>query len=106
MKERYIERVLRALPRARRAGVRRDLEEIFADSLARGESEAQVLERLGRNALMVGDRCFDIRGARANGIDAAGILHGFGSEAELRESGATFLVRGAADLRALIYDAE
>ena len=47
MKERYIERVLRALPRARRAGVRRDLEEIFADSLARGESEAQVLERLG-----------------------------------------------------------
>ena len=65
-----------------------------------------VLERLGRNALMVGDRCFDIRGARANGIDAAGILHGFGSEAELRESGATFLVRGAADLRALIYEAE
>ena len=55
---------------------------------------------------MVGDRCFDIRGARANGIDAAGILHGFGSEAELRESGATFLVRGAADLRALIYEAE
>ena len=47
MKERYIERVLRALPRARRAGVRRDLEEIFADSQARGESEAQVLERLG-----------------------------------------------------------
>ena len=45
MKERYIERVLRALPRARRAGVRRDLEEIFADSQARGESEAQVLER-------------------------------------------------------------
>ena len=43
MKERYIERVLRALPRARRAGVRRDLEEIFADSQARGESEAQVL---------------------------------------------------------------
>ena len=65
-----------------------------------------VLERLGRNALMVGDRCFDIRGARANGIDAAGILHGFGSEAELRESGATFLVRGAADLRALLFDAE
>ena len=65
-----------------------------------------VLERLGRNALMVGDRCFDIRGARANGIDAAGILHGFGSEAELRESGATFLVRGAADLRALIIEAE
>jgi len=47
VKERYIERVLRALPRARRAGVRRDLEEIFADSQARGESEAQVLERLG-----------------------------------------------------------
>ena len=66
----------------------------------------EVLERLGRNALMVGDRCFDIRGARANGIDAAGILHGFGSEAELRESGATFLVRGAADLRALIIEAE
>ncbi|MGI5885115.1 MAG: HAD hydrolase-like protein [Candidatus Spyradocola sp.] len=61
-----------------------------------------ILERLGRNALMVGDRCFDIRGARANGIDSAGILHGFGGEKELRESGATFLVHGAEDLRALL----
>ena len=47
MKEQYIVRVLRALPRSRRAAVRRDLEEIFAEAQRRGETEMQVAERLG-----------------------------------------------------------
>ncbi len=68
------------------------------------EMVRKVVEALGRDSLMVGDRCFDMRGARANGIDGAGALQGFGSAEELRQSGAAFLVRGAADLRALLLD--
>jgi len=39
-------------------------------------------------AIMIGDRSFDMVGARNNGMTAVGLLYGYGSEAELREAGA------------------
>jgi len=36
-----------------------------------------------REMLMIGDREHDILGARVHGLDAAGVLYGFGSEEEL-----------------------
>ena len=39
-------------------------------------------------AIMIGDRSFDMVGARSNGMTAVGVLYGYGSEAELREAGA------------------
>ncbi len=39
-------------------------------------------------SLMVGDRLHDVEGARENGLDAVGVLCGFGDERELREAGA------------------
>jgi phosphoglycolate phosphatase len=39
-------------------------------------------------AIMIGDRSFDIVGARTNGMTAVGVLYGYGSEAELRAAGA------------------
>ena len=47
------------------------------------------------NALMIGDREFDIEGARQNGLASIGVLYGYGSREELESSGATAL---AADL--------
>lgn len=52
---------------------------------------AEALRRTGAmpaDAVMVGDRHFDIEGARHHGMDSAGVLWGFGSETELREAGA------------------
>ena len=66
------------------------------------EMVRSIVEKLGRNALMVGDRCFDMQGARANGVEAAGVLQGFGSREELEASGATYIVKGAQELRALL----
>lgn len=43
------------------------------------------------NALMVGDRRFDILGARKNGMRSIGATWGYGSIAELREAGASAL---------------
>lgn len=49
MKQEYIQQVGRALPlpRQQKREVLRDLEEIFASAGEHGESEAQVLDRLG-----------------------------------------------------------
>ena len=42
-------------------------------------------------ALMIGDRKFDIIGAKANGLRSIGVSWGYGSVAELREAGASAL---------------
>jgi 8-oxo-dGTP pyrophosphatase MutT (NUDIX family) len=55
-----------------------------------------------KDCIMVGDRHFDIEGARANNIDSIGVLYGYGSEDELKEAGATFIARDAAEVRDLI----
>lgn len=39
-------------------------------------------------AMMIGDRSYDMVGARDNGMTAIGVLYGYGSEAELRDAGA------------------
>ncbi|MBB6093486.1 phosphoglycolate phosphatase [Povalibacter uvarum] len=50
-------------------------------------------ERLDpRATVVVGDRCHDVRAARAHGLSSVGVLWGYGSRQELVEAGATFLV--------------
>lgn len=49
--------------------------------------------------LMIGDRCFDVKGAKACDIDSLGVTYGFGSESELNEAGATYIVKSVAELR-------
>jgi phosphoglycolate phosphatase len=63
---------------------------------------ADVLRRLGAphtgRILMVGDRSHDVLGSAANGLVCAGVLWGYGTEAELRESGARWLCREPSDV--------
>lgn len=54
------------------------------------------------DCLMVGDRDVDITGAAALGIDGCGVLHGFGSEDELWNAGAKFVVKDSFELRSLL----
>ncbi len=52
---------------------------------------AHILENQGvapQNAVMIGDRRFDMIGAKNHGIRALGVLWGYGSEEELINSGA------------------
>ena len=39
-------------------------------------------------AMMIGDRSYDMVGARNNGMTAIGVLYGYGNEKELRDAGA------------------
>ncbi len=48
--------------------------------------------------VMVGDRKYDIIGAKAVGLDSVGVLYGYGNRAEFEAAGATYI---AEDLNAL-----
>jgi len=49
-------------------------------------------------AVMIGDRKYDILGARDNGIDSIGALWGYGSRSELEEAGATWIAGSVEDI--------
>lgn len=49
--------------------------------------------------LMVGDRKFDINGAKAFGFDSLGVLFGYGSREEFEAAGATYIVNTVGELR-------
>jgi phosphoglycolate phosphatase len=71
---------------------------------ARDESKsltiARALEGLphARRPVMVGDRKFDVLGARAHDVPCVGVLWGIGSEQELRDAGAAALVHEPGEL--------
>ncbi|MDX1517382.1 MAG: HAD hydrolase-like protein [Woeseiaceae bacterium] len=53
----------------------------------------------GETAAMIGDRKHDMIGARNNGLQAVGVLYGYGTAAELTGAGAERLVDSPAGLR-------
>lgn len=68
---------------------------------AKAEMIAQALADFAvapEHAVMIGDRHFDIAGARANGVRAIGVTWGFGSADELQAAGAHDLVHSASEL--------
>lgn len=53
-------------------------------------------------AVMVGDRKFDIEGAEGAGIDSIGVLYGYGSKEELEQAGAKLFAETPAHISKLI----
>ena len=56
----------------------------------------------GANALMIGDRRYDMTGAVENGIPAIGVLYGYGSREELETAGADELAASVGALGEII----
>lgn len=56
--------------------------------------------------LMVGDRKYDVNGAKKMGVDSMGVLYGFGSREELEEAGATYIVDTVKDLEEIFCEME
>ncbi len=66
---------------------------------------ARAMEREGINpaeAMMIGDRRFDVEGGRALGMRTVGVLYGYGDRAELTAAGADVLADTVEDLRRLL----
>lgn len=49
-------------------------------------------------AIMIGDRKYDILGAKENGLDSIGVLFGFGDYEELTNAGADYIAENVEDI--------
>jgi phosphoglycolate phosphatase len=58
-----------------------------------------------RETLMVGDRKYDVAGAKENDCLSAGVTYGYGSAEELSEAGADYICHSPADVTALFRGA-
>jgi phosphoglycolate phosphatase len=66
---------------------------------------AQALADFGAmpaQTVMIGDRHFDIEGARSNGVRGIGVAWGFGSREELEQAGAQAIAATPGDLAGLL----
>ena len=54
------------------------------------------------SVVMIGDREYDINGAKEAGIDSIGVLYGYGSREELENAGATYIAESVTDIISLI----
>ncbi|CRZ35624.1 phosphoglycolate phosphatase [Herbinix hemicellulosilytica] len=78
---------------------------------SRADKEAVIRYALEKNAItdldrtvMVGDRKYDILGAKAVGIASIGVLYGFGSRKELEEAGADYIAATVEELYDIIIN--
>lgn len=69
------------------------------------ESKANIISRCakelgipGNEILMAGDKSYDIDGAKANLIDSAGVMWGYGSRIEFAQAGAKFIADKVDDI--------
>lgn len=61
-----------------------------------------LCEDAGKHIAMVGDRFYDIEGAKAVGVTSVGVTFGYGEREELSLSGADFIVSNTDELKALL----
>lgn len=67
----------------------------------KGEVIAHLLKKHNiTDAIMIGDRCFDIAGAKENVIKSIGVLYGYGTKEELKD--ADFIVSSVTELKDLL----
>lgn len=87
-------------------GRRSKKEEVVEEALRqlyqlKGQSFPPKQEALDRT-VMIGDRKFDIQGAKAYGIDSIGVLYGYSGKGELKEAGADCIVKTVKELRQVL----
>ena len=54
------------------------------------------------DVIMIGDRKYDMAGAKELGLTAVGVTYGYGSKRELEDSGADYIVSSANELKELL----
>lgn len=85
---------------------------VGSDMEGKRDSKAAVIEEaLSRmnviekeKVLMIGDRHFDIDGAKIVGIDSVGVYYGFAKEGELEAAGAEYVVNTVNELEQLLME--
>lgn len=65
---------------------------------------SEVSDYTPETAVMVGDRKFDIEGAKVHKIDSIGVLYGHGGKEELQTAGADYIVDSVEGLKNLLLN--
>ncbi len=92
---------------AQKFGLAPYLDDVIGPGLNNKDSSKAALVRRGVEAfggrvVMVGDRCFDIEGGQANGVDTIGVCYGYGTEDELTAARATHIAHDVAELESIL----
>lgn len=84
-------------------GTRTDKAEVIAEALRQlyGENAADM-EQKKKNTVMIGDRKFDVEGAKAEGVVSVAVSYGYGSMEELKEARPDYIVRSVLELEMLL----
>ncbi|MCH5270096.1 MAG: HAD hydrolase-like protein [Lachnospiraceae bacterium] len=84
-------------------GRRTDKAEVVAEALRQlyGE-DAEDIEKKKQNTLMVGDRKFDVKGAKDEGVVSVAVTYGYGPMDELKIAKPDYIVRSVAELEKLL----
>lgn len=75
----------------------------------KGDLIREILRRLPQDislkqTVMIGDRRFDIEGARRNGLDVISVAYGYGSMPELEENKPDYIAKGLTELRQILVE--
>lgn len=89
-------------------GIKQFFEKVIGPDLSEKDSSKAKMVKMAINDtsdapeiseyVMVGDRFYDIEGAKANGIDSIAVLYGYGNRDEFEKSGATHIVNTPEDI--------
>ena len=66
--------------------------------LALHKSNINVFDK----TIMIGDRNYDIIGAKSNNLDSIGVLYGFGDREELENAGATYIAKNIEEIKSIV----
>lgn len=77
-------------------GTRVNKDEVVAEALRQMFGENPVEKE---SVYMIGDRRFDVEGARIIGVESVGVAYGYGDMEELREAKADYIVRSVEELQ-------
>lgn len=80
-------------------GSRTKKEEVVQEALRQLDPKGQASSG---QMVMIGDRCFDVQGAKAHHLDSIGVAYGYAVEGELQQAGATFVVDTVQQLKELL----
>lgn len=80
-------------------GSRSKKEEVVQEALRQLDPKEQSSSA---QMVMIGDRYFDVQGAKAHHLDSIGVAYGYAAEGELQQVGATFVVDTVEELGRLL----
>lgn len=97
-----IERFFQVVVGSELDGTRVSKEEVVEEALSQlGVNKIAENERK-KLCAMIGDRKFDIEGAKAHGLTGIGVTFGYAEEGELEKAGADFIVNSVDELSSLL----